>query len=427
MADNYQQVELYLKGLLPMLENVDPMYNLSNKEFDGFEDNEFNYGDSVSFSLTTRFQTVEGLDVTGVSSDIDQRKQTLTVNNATSGAFSIGAEDYWKYNAKDWLKKYGRAMVSEIGTKFGKKISNVAKDYTYRTYSDGVTNISSIKQINQIKTNLRNFGSAAGTIRMVLPDMIMPDIIDNNLAQFVLDRNERNANSWYLGRDMQAEYYTSNLLPTHNAGSSGEAGDILDITNIINTTGPANEIASQITVDNVSNDADSFKAGDIITLDPDSLYTPVTAGKGARFLTFIGHELSSQKVQVRVLADANAVTGTAVLQVFPRLVSDATDSTQNVNFDVSAVTSMQAKTLPSHVCGVAWTSSPIYCATPKLPTVLGFPSASEISPTGVGMRMTAGGDINTGTNKWVYNLPYGIVAVDEYMMRVAVPINQGQS
>jgi hypothetical protein len=144
-------------------------------------------------------------------------------------------------------------------------------------------------------------------------------------------------------------------------------------------------------------------------------------------LTFIGHELSSQKVQVRVLADANAVAGTAVLQVFPRLVSDATDSTQNVNFDVAAVTSMEAVTLTSHVCGLAWTSSPIYCATPKLPTVLGFPSASEISPTGVGMRMTAGGNIDTGTNKWVYNLPYGIVGVDEYMMRVAIPINQGQS
>jgi hypothetical protein len=160
-----------------MLENIDPMYNLANKQFDGFEDNKFSYGDSVSFSLTSRFQTVEGLDVTGVSSDIDQRQQTLTVNNAISGAFSIGAEDYWKYQAKEWLKKYGRAMVTEIGTKFGKKVSDVARDYTYRTYGDGATDISSIKQVQQIKTNLRNFGSAAGTIKMVLPDMIMPDII----------------------------------------------------------------------------------------------------------------------------------------------------------------------------------------------------------------------------------------------------------
>lgn len=428
MANNFQQVELYLSAMLPLLENLDPIYSLANKQFDNFSNIEFSYGGSVSFDLPNRFQVVNSLDVTGVASAINQRKQNLVVDKSWSGTFSVNSTEFWQYQTEDWIPKYGRSMVAEIGSKFGKDVSNVAKDYTYRTFGDGVTPLNSVKQIHQIIANYRNYGSAAGQLKMILPDIIIPDIVNDGLNQFVLNRNEEYANSWELGSDTQCKYYKSNFLPTHNAGTAGNNTDPLTITNIIDATGPSGETASQLTIDGITVDAGAFQTGDIITLDPNANYTPVLSGASARFLTFIGHELSSQKVQVRVLADADAVAGTATVTVFPRLVSDATNSDQNVNFDITSVTGgnpMEASALPDHVCGVIWSANPVYCATPKLPQILGFDSSSQISSTGVGMRLTAAGNVETGVNQWVWNLNYGYSAVDEYMMRIAIPINQG--
>lgn len=411
----YQQVALYLESMLPLLENLDPIYKLANKKFHNFNDNKYSYGDTVTFELPSRVTVTDGLAAT--FQQMEQRKDTLTVDRAKNGSYVVDDDNHVFTHQERWKDIYGRSFVEELGTIAGADIGTSAATNTYRAFGDGVTPINSYQQLAQMLANLKDYGSAKGRATVILPNTKIPAIIGDGLTQFATSRNNEISNSWELGSFSNADFYSSNLLPEHKAGTAGEAQDTLTITGI-------NAAGTQLTVTGVSTDTAAFLQNDIITLDPNQTYTPtVLGGVGGRFLTFIGHTPSSQKVQVRVTdVQVDAVAGTATVNIFPALNSDPFSRDRNVNFDITAVTAMEAITLPSHVCGLVWTSNPLFCSFPQLPKKTPFPTGNKMSSTGISMRLSFGALLTEGQIGYIYDMIYGFKLVDEYAMRIAFPL-----
>lgn len=412
----YQNVALYQESMLPLLENLDPFYMLSNKKFAHFNENTYSYGSTVTFDLPSRVRVTDGL--VAAFDAVEQRQFALTVDKQKNGSYVVDDANHVLFHQQEWAQKFGRSFVSEMGTTVGSDIATVAEKNTYRTYGDGVTAINSIQQIAQMLADLRNYGSGDTRAKVILPDVKMPAIVNNGLEQFVTKRNDTFANSWELGSWNNADFYTSNLLPTHLSGTAGNNQDPLVIDSI-------NVAGDQLTISGITVDAGAFKENDIITLDPNQLYAGTTSGGlGAKFLTFIGHIPSSQKVQVRVTADADAAAGVATVNIFPALNSTVGNRDENVNFDITAVAAdMQAVALDSHVCGLVFTSNPLFCATPRLPEKTPFPSASAMSDNGLSMRLSYGSIFDQGQMGWITDMIYGYKMVDEYAMRIAFPVN----
>jgi hypothetical protein len=417
MADNnvYQNVALYQESMLPMLENLDPFYMLSNKKFSHFNENTYSYGSTVTFDLPSRVRITDGL--VAAFDPVEQKQFPLSVSKQKNGSYVVGDDNHVLFHQQEWAQKFGRSFVSEMGTVVGNDIATVAETNTYRTYNDGVTAINSVQQVAQMLTDLRNYGAGNTRAKVIFPDVKVPSIINNGLEQFVTKRNDEFANSWELGSWMNADFYTSNLLPTHQSGTAGVAQDVLTIDSI-------NAAGDQLTISGISTDVGAFLENDVITLDPNQLFANTTSGgQGAKFLTFIGHVASSQKVQVRVTADADATAGTAVVNIFPALNSTVGDRDENVNFDITLVTAMEAVALQSHVCGLVFTGEPLYCAMPRLPEKTPYPSSSAMSDSGISMRLSYGSIFDQGQMGWIYDMIYGYTLVPEYAMRVAFPIN----
>ena len=421
MADSnsYQQVELYLDSMLPLMENLDPFYKLGNKKFDQFESNPYSYGKSVSFDSPVRTTIKDGLVASFDA--VAQPKVTLNVDNLKNGSYEVSDENYYAFSQPEWKDKYGRSFVSEMGSVVGTDIASVAETNTYRAFGDGVTSINSVEQIAKMLADLRNYGAANTMATVILPDVKTPAIVNNGLEQFVSKRNESFANSWELGAWSNAKFYTSNLLPTHQSGTAGVNQDPLSIEGI-------NVAGNQLTISGITVDAGAFLQNDIITFDPDKLFTATTkGGQGAKYLTYVGHSPCSQSVQVRVTdVSVDATAGTATVNIFPALNSTVGDSEENVNFDITTINGgnpILAKALQSHVCGLVYTSNPLYVATPRLPAMTPFDSVSKMAPTGISMRLSYGSIFGQGKMGWIYDMQYGYHLVGEYAMRVAFPVN----
>jgi len=419
MADNnvYQQVELYQSSLLPLMENLDPFIMLANKKFDNFNSNTYSYGAAVSFDLPVRTTIEDGLVAS--FTPVEQPKHVLTVNKKKNGSYIVADDNHIFQQQDVWAEKYGRGFIAEYGTVVGSDIASVCETDTYRAYGDGVTAINSVEQLAQMLADLRNYGAANTKATVILPDVKMPAIIDSGLAQFVTKRNDEFANSWQLGSWNNADFYTSNLLPTHMSGTVGTLGDTLTVDSISGD-------GSQITFSGASSDLTTFLENDIITLDPDKLYTNTTqGGQGAKFLTWIGHKPSSQSVQVRVTADANAVAGVVTVSIFPALNSTTGDYDENVNFDITDVAGngLTAVALNSHICGLVYTADPLYVAMPRLPEMRPFDSVSTISDEGASIRLSYGSIFGQGEMGWIFDGVYGYTLVPRYAMRIAFQIN----
>jgi len=164
----------------------------------------------------------------------------------------------------------------------------------------------------------------------------------------------------------------------------------------------------------------AFKAGDILTFGDN---TTVGGTAKLRFLTFVGHKPSIQKVQVRILADADTDgSGVATITVSPALIGPTLASTlgarnQNINKDIAAT--MTATVTTSHRAGMIVGGDALYVGMPRLPDEDPFKTAvSTDMDTGVSMRTYYGSTFGQNQRGMVHDVLYGYTAVPEYMMRL---------
>jgi hypothetical protein len=412
MSNILQTVKTYNESGLALLLNSNAMISNANMKFKNFDKMEKNLGDAVEFDLPPRFTTTNSLVASFQSAE--QRVQTLTVDKEVSTAYEFSAQQFI-FNVEDYMSKFGKSAIAEIGTKIEADTFSLAETNTFRFYGDGVTDISSYLQLANALAFFRNFGAAKSNTKGFLSDLTFPGIVNSGLNQFVPGKNEREMMSWEVGNFSNAEWFQSNLLKTHTAGSEGVQGSTLTVVSVTkNSSGGVTSIVFSGT--NGASDADSVKAYDKFQFSDG-----VSGQTNMRFRTFIGHEISQSPVQFAATADAASTGASQVtVSINPPLQATA-GKDQNINVEI--VAGMQVTVLPSHRCGLIMAGDPLYLAMPQLPEEVPFPTSTAQDPSsGCSIRQYYGSLFGQNQRGMIHDAIWGNTLVDEYAMMVALPL-----
>jgi hypothetical protein len=408
-----QQVITYNESNLALLLNSYAFISTSNKKFNNFNtDIPKNLGDVVSFDLPPRFTTTASLVVTFQAAV--QRVQQLAVVNQASTAYEFTAQQFI-FNVRDYIDKFGKSAVAELGNQVEADIAGLAESNTFRFFGDGVTQISTYLQLANALAFFRNFGAAKDHTMGYLSDLTFPLIVNSGLNQFTLDRGNREAMSWEIGEFSNCEWYESNLLKTHVSGTEGTQGSVLTV---VSTTLDANGAVIAITFSGTHAASDALS---IAQYDKFQFSDGVAGQPNMRFLTFIGHQVSQSPVQFAATAAAASTAGSQVtVSITPPLQVQATYE-QNINNPI--VAGMQVTVLPSHRCGLITAGNPLYVAMPKLNNTEPFPSSSITDPdTGASLRSYYGTLFGQNQQGFVHDIIWGKTLVPEYAMMIALPV-----
>jgi hypothetical protein len=400
-----QQVQTYQMSNLAYLQNLNCFVATANTKFKNFEKLTANLGDTVTFDLPPRFTTAASLVATFQSAD--QRVENLTVDKAINVSYAFTAQQFI-FNVEDYMNNFGKSAVMEMSAEIEADIATVCLEAPFRFYGDGVTPINSYGQLAAALAMFRNFGAAKDNTKFYLSDIAQSAIVNTGLNQFVPRRNDEAANSWDVGNFDRAEFYVSNLLPVHTAGTIGEDGTVLTV---VSTVKDANDAVIQIVFSGAGTDANAIKEFDKGQFDDG-----VSGQPNLRYLTFIGHKVSSNPVQFRVTANAASSGGNVTVDVYPPLKASAGND-RNLNFDIAA--GMQVTFLPSHRAGVITSGNPLFLGMPMLPEEVPFPTGNEVDPdTGVSLRMYYGSLFGQNQRGMIHDAIWGKRLVPEYSMSV---------
>lgn len=404
MPNILQSVQTFQKSDLALLLNDSPFISdIANTKFKDFQNFTGNLGDTVTFDLPPRMSSNNGLVVTSFTG-VEQRKQSLTIDGERNVNFAFSnTERLLNIDPMDYTKDISAAGVAELGSFIEEDVASVIPVHTYRTYGNGNTAINSFGQLASMLALYRNYGSPKDNIKVILPDTDVPAIVNTGLNYFTPSRNDKLAADWRLGSFSNATFYTSNLLPTHTAGTLGQAGTQLTFDSI-------SVDGTEITFTGAGTDANAIKAGDVINFESSSL----------KFLTFIGHAVSANSVQVRATADAASSGGDVTVTVYPPLLS-AAGNNQNLNRALTGADT--AMILPSHRCGLVIGGQALYLAMPRLPAQEPYFTGNEYDKeTGVSIRLTYGSTLGANQKGFIMDAIWGKTLVDEYAMRIAFPL-----
>lgn len=432
-----QQVITYQKAELAWLLNSFCAISLSNKKFQNFQEKVANLGDTVNFDTTPRYITYNGLVITQQPSV--QRVQSLVCSQAAN--VSAGYTDQqFLFNVRDYMDRFGEAAMKELGSAIEADIlKNVVSGVIindpqnanfgsaqvnsgpFRFYGDGVTAINSFGQLAQALANFRDFGAAPNKVRGILPMTIIPGIVNTGLQQFALDRNDKMSMSWMLGRFADCDWYQSNLLPIHVAGTIGNTAAPNNIMTVVSTNDPTgvNVTAISFTEPTSGTDADAVKAGDLFQFNDG-----VSGQPNMRFLHFIGHQVSAQPVQFRAIADAATVAGAITVSIQTiNGVGLVWAQNQNQNLNNAIAAGMTVTPLPSHRAGLIYSGDQFYLAMPKLPDESPFTTVNLVDKdSGASIRHYFGSQFGQNVRAYVRDSIWGSCLVAENSMRLVFPL-----
>jgi hypothetical protein len=436
-----QTVQTYQRASLGLLLNLCCFVSTANTKFKDFAKIPTNLGSTVTFDLPPRATTTNGLVVSWQPAV--QRVQALTCDQAANSSFTVTAQQRifnLEKGEDDYIKVFGESFMAELANKIE---GNVAKNANssvpvmtidengqsvptgalhtesgpYRFFGNGITELTSYQQLAQAIMLFKNYGAVKNGIRVYLPDTVYPGIVGSGLNQFAPERNNEIAMSWEVGSfgTPPVKYYASNLLPIQVAGTLGEDQTTLTL---VSTNDPTGVNVTALTFSGAGTDADAVKSGDLLYF-----LDGVSGQPNMRYLTFIGHEVSANKVQVRATADAASSAGSVTINIFPAL-NWAGGANQNLNN--ALVAGMQAKLTPSHRCGLIVGGDAFYIAMPQLPSQAPFDTANEYDEeTGVSLRLTYGSVFGQNQMGLINDCTWGSVCVPEYSMRFVIPLSQG--
>lgn len=422
-----QQVITFNESNLALMQNLFAFISTSNKKFQRFNDDvPKNLGDTVSFDLPPRFTTTNSLVVS--FQPAVQRVQQLTVSQQASTAYEFTAQQFI-FNVRDYMDVFGRAAVAELGSKVEANIAGNAETAPFRFYGDGITSISSYLQLAQALAFHRNFGAAKTATKGYLSDLAYPPIVNSGLNQFSLERGNKEAMSWEIGRFSNCEWYQSNLLPTHVAGTEGNQHSVLTVVSTVQDSF-GNYVQITFSGTNAASDASS-----VLKYDSFQFSDGVAGQPNLRFLTFIGQSVSQSPVQFSAAADAASTSGSQVtVTLNPPLnavvaqgqnpVIPPSNPSQNAQYINNAIVpGMKVTVLPSHRCGLIISGDPLFVAMPKLPDEVPYPTSAMTDPdSGCSLRQYYGSLFGQNQRGMVHDVIWGSCLVPEYSLKVALPL-----
>lgn len=406
-----QQVQLYNDTSMALLENTTAILSMVNTKLKDFQNLRGNLGASTQIELPSRFTTVNSLVLSPQA--VEQRFATLTVNQQASTSFPFTAEQF-VYGAEEYINSFGRSAIANLGSQMETNISKLAETSPYRFFGDGYTPFSSFLQIAQALTRFRNFGAASHQMKCILPDFLFPAVANSGQNQFVTDRNEQLAKTWMIGSFGGCEFYSSNLLPLHEAGTEGTQGSVLTV---VSTTRDADGAIIAITFSgtNAANDPNSIKIHDRFQFNDG-----VSGFKNTRFRTWTAYAPSISPVQFKSTSNVmSSATNTVVVNLDIPLQATA-GINQNITQDI--LPGMQVSVMPSCYNGLLVAGDPLYVGMPDMPSQSPFASANTRDPqTGIAMQMYHGVQIGQNSRVIAYNQIWGQVLPPEYGMSFLVP------
>lgn len=399
---------------LALLTNLNCFISTANSKFKNFQEMTANLGDTVSFDLPPRFNTQDSLVVN--FQNANQRVQNLVCANAANVGYAFTSQEMI-FNVEQYMPRFGVSATAELGAAIEANVAQNCVTAPFRFYGNGVTPINSYTQLASALAMFRNFGAAKNNTRGYLSDTIVPGIIGTGLQQFALDRNNEDANSWELGMFSNCEWYQSNLLPIHIAGSVGQAAAPDNVLTVVSTTTNADGGVVTITFSGAA-DTDP---NSILQYDRFQFNDGVSGYPNLRFLTFIGHEPSASPVQFQATAQAaSSGGGDVTVSITPALQASAGPN-QNITSPIQA--GMQVTVMPSCRNGMIISGDAFYLAMPRLPDQSPFLTANAIDETtGVSMRMYFGTLFGQNQQGMVQDCIWGSTVVPEYSMALLFPL-----
>lgn len=406
--NNLVQVQTYQRAMLAVLRNNYAYIEKMNTMFKNPQDFSGNLGDTIDYSLPVRQVARPGLSVSQFDG-ITQRKRSLAVDQAYHVANAFATKERI-FNVegpktKEFMKDFGEVAIVELGDTIEGNVALNNVNNTYRVFDGGASDITSFQQLAQAAANYRNIGAPKANLCGIIPDIKNPAIIGTGLNQFVLDRNEKQYNSWELGEFARVDWYSSNLCPIHIAGSVGQAGTTLTVVSI-------NAAGTQLTLSGASNsDPDAIKKNDVLTFQD--------SGGVVRFLTQNGHQVSQQPVQVAAVSDVGSDgTGQVVVDITPALISTPDTAERNISTDI--VAGMELTVTNSHIAGILFYQPAFMLGMPQLPDKDPFTTGNAYDPeTGISMRMSVGSSFEEDRKGTIWDVIWGSDLVPEYAMRLA--------
>lgn len=436
-VNTLQNVQTYQKAELAWLLNTFVMVSQSNKKFKNFNDLTANLGDTVTFDTTPRYISYTGLVITEQPSV--QRLQSLVCSQAANVAAAY-TDQQFILNVRDYMDRFGMSAMKELGSLIE---TDILRNFTssvrvndpqnagfgtkqihsgpFRFYGDGVTPINSYTQLAQSVANFVDFGASTTKMMGVLPVASIPAIVGTGLNQFAMQRNNDIANSWELGKFSNTEWYESNLLPTHVAGTIGDTLAPNNIMTVVSTNDPTGVNVTQITFTEptAGTDANAVKSGDLFQFNDG-----VSGKPNMRFLTFIGHSICQQPVQFRAIADAATVSGTVTVSIETiNGVGLVWAQNQNQNLNNAIQAGMTVTPLPSHRAGCLMSGDQFYLAMPRLPDESPFTTVNMTDmDSGCSIRHYFGSQFGMNNRAYVRDAIWGSTLVSENSMRLIFPM-----
>lgn len=429
-SDNIlQAVQTYQRSMLARLLNLNCFINKANKRFKDFQNLTAQLGSTVTFDTPPRFVSNDGLVVSTFDS-VAQEVRSLTVNKARNVNFAFSAEQLvFNIDNSGYRTEFEKAAIAELGSYIEQDIAGVIPSSTYRFYSAGVSGsgpytpapINSYTQLATALARFKEYGSAPTDYEMFLPNLSIPPIVGSGLNQFALTRNNEIANSWELGKWDNCDFYTSNLLPLHISGTTGNSQQLLTITSVTRTSGA---IVSLTFSGATASDANAVKADDVFEFQNVSgLTTP-------NFLSYTGHAQIGLPFQFRATTDAAAdSSGNVTITVDPEII-DSTSVGSNPllaryqNTFGTIASGMKVLGVPTHRCALLCSGKPLFLAMPKLPDADPYKTANEYDDeTGASLRLYTGSGFGNNIYGSILDCIWGKTLVKEYSMRLIFPVN----
>lgn len=413
-----QQVQTYQESGLAYLQNLFGILANTNSKFKDFEKMEANLGSTVTFDKPPRFTTVNSL-VAQFESAV-QRVESLSVDQQISSSFAFTAQQMiFNIDPMNYMEKFGMAAIKEIGSAVEQNLAESFITQPYRFYGNGYTPINTFGQLADAEAFFREYGAAPTTAKAFLSNLSIPAIVNSGLNQFVPRRNDEMAMSWDLGKFSDCEWFRSNLLQVHIAGSEGNAGANHVLT-VVSTTKNADGDIIAITfsgTDSASDD-DSIKKYDRLQMQDN-----VSGFPNLRLNTFIGFSVSGCPVQFQANADAASTAGSQVTVTLRVPLRVGTSKTDAVAINTDIVAGMQAKVLPSHRAGVMYSGDCHYLAMPALPDNTPYDTGYKPDPdTGISIRQTFGTVFGQNQQGMIYDAIWGNKLVPDYSMCLVQPL-----
>jgi len=435
-----QNVQLYIKSELAWLDNEYWGISNSNKSLEEFNERPGNLGDVITFDVTPRYISYDGLVITEQPSV--QRLQSLICSQAKNVSAAYTDEQFI-FNVEQYMDRFGIAAAKEIGAGVEADIlKNIVSGVVgnnpnspeyqqpqinsgpFRFYGDGVTPINSYQQLAQAWANFTAFGASTHMKRGVIPIDLVPAIVGTGLNQFAPDRNNEIAKAWELGSyaGLDVKWGVSNLLPIHISGFVQNAAAPNNVWTVEAVSDPTGNNVITITASEptTSTAANAVLAGDLFQFNDG-----VTGYPNLRFLTFIGHNPTRLPVQFRAIANANTVAGVATIQIqtINNSIGLVWAQNQNQNINNTIQVGMQFTGLPSHQAGWMDAGNSFYVAMPRLPNQSPFETVYfKDKESGAALRHYWGVQFGKDNRSYVRDLVWGSTLVSEDSMRMIFPM-----